>query len=108
MDRPRLKVFYISRGYTVHDRRFLTSFVERGWEVMHQPLIDEALEDRPPPASVIRLDPTSAQDQVKRAIDDARADVVIAGPIQTGAHLAVLAGAKPLVTVSWGSDILVD
>jgi glycosyltransferase involved in cell wall biosynthesis len=75
---------------------------------MHQPLIDEALEDRPPPASVIRLDPTSAQDQIKRAIDDSRADVVIAGPIQTGAHLAVLAGAKPLVTVSWGSDILVD
>ena len=35
-------------------------------------------------------------------------DVVIAGPVQSGSYLAALAGAKPLVTVSWGTDLLVD
>jgi glycosyltransferase involved in cell wall biosynthesis len=72
------------------------------------PLTDESLEDRPLPESVTRLGATSKLEDIRRAIDTARPDVVIAGPIQTGAHLAGLAGAKPLITVSWGSDILVD
>ena len=33
---------------------------------------------------------------------------MIAGPVQSGAYVAALAGAKPLVTVSWGTDLLVD
>lgn len=108
MDRPRLKVFYISGGYTVHDRRFLTSFVEQGWDTTHLPLTTATLEDRPAPEAVKRLTATSDESQIERAMRGSKPDVVIAGPIQTGAHLAALAGADPLVTVSWGTDILVD
>jgi glycosyltransferase involved in cell wall biosynthesis len=108
VDGPRLKVLYISRGYTVHDRRFLLSFSEQGWETTHLPLQDERLEDRKLPPSITSLDPTCSRDDVKRILQETDPDVVIAGPVQTGAHLAALAGAKPLVTVSWGTDILVD
>jgi glycosyltransferase involved in cell wall biosynthesis len=41
-------------------------------------------------------------------LSDVRPDVVIAGPVQTGAFLAALARATPLVTISWGTDLLVD
>lgn len=46
--------------------------------------------------------------QMKSVIDAVKPDVVIAGPVQSGALIAALAGARPLVTVSWGSDVLVD
>jgi glycosyltransferase involved in cell wall biosynthesis len=108
VDRPRLKVLYISRGYTVHDRRFLSSFAEQGWDVTHLPLIDERLEDRPLPGGVASLPPTSSREDLAGILGRIRPDVVIAGPVQTGAYMASVAGAKPLVTVSWGTDILVD
>ena len=121
MDRPRLKVLYISRGYTVHDRRFLTSFAERGWQASHLPLVGERLEQRPPGSPVTTLEwdselrePLSAADwknreqNLRRMLQEQKPDVVIAGPVQSGAYLAALAGASPLVTVSWGTDILVD
>jgi glycosyltransferase involved in cell wall biosynthesis len=37
-----------------------------------------------------------------------RPDVVHAGPIQTCALLAALAGARPQVSMSWGSDLMLD
>ena len=121
MDRPRLRVLYISRGYTVHDRRFLISFAAQGWETTHLPLLDERLEDRPPPESVITRrwesdvsSPSttgewkSRHEELRRLLNETKPDVVIAGPVQSGAYLAALAGAEPLVTVSWGTDMLVD
>lgn len=121
MDRPRLKVLYISRGYSTHDRRFLTSFVNEGWATTHLPILGERLDQRPPPDSVETLKWTSELNEPMRSEDwidreqrlrgilaDRAPDVVIAGPVQSGAYLAALAGAAPLVTVSWGTDMLVD
>ena len=121
MDRSRLKVLYISRGYTVHDRRFLASFVGRGWSTSYLPLLDERLEYSPVPDGVTKLewdseahDPLSASDwkdreqNLRRILSELRPNVVIAGPIQSAAYLAALAGAPRLVAVSWGTDILVD
>ena len=121
MDRPRLRVLYISRGYTTHDHRFLESFVGAGWTPIHLPLLDERLDKRPLPAGVDTLSwgkdigglatPEDWENRRKRLIQllsDTGPDVVIAGPVQTGALLAALARAKPLVTVSWGTDLLVD
>jgi glycosyltransferase involved in cell wall biosynthesis len=108
VDRPRLKVLNISRGYTVHDRLFLSSFAEQGWDSTHLPLIDERLEDRKLPDAVNSLPPTSSREDLTRILSEIQPDVVIAGPVQTGAYLASVAGANPLVTVSWGTDILVD
>ncbi len=120
MDGPGLKVLYISSGYTTHDRRFLSSFVLAGWSVVHLPMTSERLDTRPLPAGVEWLDWNDGEWPAARAdwlrligrleliLKDLQPDVTIAGPIQSGALIAALAGAKPLVTVSWGTDVLVD
>lgn len=121
MDRSRLRVLYISRGYTTHDHRFLNSFVGAGWVPTHLPLGRERLDKRPLPDGVLTASwgsdtgelatPADWQNRRNRLIDllsDTDPDVIIAGPVQSGALLAALARAKPLVTVSWGTDLLVD
>ncbi len=105
----------------MHDRRFLTSFAEQRWLISHLPLLDERLEHRPPPESVAIIhwddelrEPLSPADwkrreqNLQKLLGEMHPDVVIAGPVQSGAYLAALAGAAPLMTVSWGTDILVD
>lgn len=120
MDGRRLNVLYLSRGYTTHDRRFLGSFAKAGWRPTHLPLIDERLDTRPLPEGVKQLNwddtkwPDTAADfhsravHLKSVLEEVKPDVVIAGPIQQGSYIAALAGAHPLVTVSWGTDVLVD
>jgi len=44
----------------------------------------------------------------KRLLRDIKPDLVHAGPIQTCAFIAVLAGARPLLTMSWGFDLMDD
>lgn len=121
MDRSRLKVLYISRGYTTHDHRFLRSFVGAGWAPIHLPLLEENLDARPLPEGVrtatwtthlaepgAQAAPRSRRNRLIQLLSDVRPDVVIAGPVQSGAFLAARARAKPLVTVSWGTDLLVN
>jgi glycosyltransferase involved in cell wall biosynthesis len=121
VDRPRLKVLYISRGFTTHDYRFLKSFVGAGWVPTHLPLLEEKLDARPLPEGVRtaswttdRAEPgaqmvwRSRRNRLIELLSEERPDVVIGGPVQSGAFLAALARAKPLVTVSWGTDLLVD
>ena len=121
MERPRLKVLYISRGYTTHDHRFLESFVAAGWSPVHLPLLPERLDTRPLPAGAEvadwadgKVSLATAQDlEMRRAglieiMGKLEPDVVLAGPVQSGGFLASLAGAKPLIVMSWGSDMLVD
>ncbi len=120
MDGRRLNVLYVSRGYSTHDRRFLASFVGAGWTPTYLPLTRERLEMRSLPEGVKTLDwaedsmPSSRREwttrirQMKSAINALKPDAVIAGPVQGGALIAALAGADPLVTVSWGTDMLVE
>lgn len=121
MERSRLKILYISRAYTTHDHRFLESFVRTGWIPTHLSLLSERLDARPVPAGVQTKTLTTdgdesgqtmvskiRRDRVSELIAEVRPDAVIAGPVQSGALLAVLARASPLVTVSWGTDLLVD
>ncbi|HUQ47271.1 MAG TPA: glycosyltransferase family 4 protein [Gemmatimonadaceae bacterium] len=120
MDGRRLNVLYVSRGYTTHDRRFLGSFARAGWSPTHLPMMDERLDSRPLPDGVKQMSwgnnkwPDSAEDMASRVehlrgvLREMRPDVVIAGPIQHGSLIAAQAGAVPLVSVSWGTDLLVD
>ena len=120
MDGRRLNVLYVSRGYTTHDRRFLDSFAKAGWRPTHLPMTTERLDTRPLPNGVSQIEwgdshwPSSRFDwhsrtkHLRQVIAEQKPDVVIAGPVQHGALIAALAGADPLVTVSWGTDILVD
>ncbi len=121
MDGSHLKVLYISRGYSTHDRRFLGSFVRSGWSPVHLPLLEERLDARPLPDGVRSVrwtaslrEPGSAADWRERRarlveiVARTRPAIVIAGPVQSAAFLAALARTKPLVAVSWGTDLLVD
>ena len=120
MDGRRLNVLYVSRGYSTHDCRFLGSFVGAGWSPTYLPLTRERLDMRPLPEGVDTIDwgedamPSTRREwttrirQMVSVIDALKPDVVIAGPVQGGALIAALAGASPLVTVSWGTDVLVD
>lgn len=119
MDRSGLKVLYISRDYTTHDYRFLDSFVRAGWAPVHLPIVGGRLETRPLPAGASafpslgdRADRSASwrtkRDRFVSVMAQVLPDVVLAGPVQSGAFIAALARARPLIAVSWGTDLLVD
>jgi glycosyltransferase involved in cell wall biosynthesis len=117
-----MRILYFSRDYTTHDRRFLAKLSESSHEILFLRLYDDGIgyETRPLPAGVKAVrwkgaDGTPSPEACLRAmprfaevLKDARPDVTHAGPIPTCAFMAALAGARPLLAMSWGSDILVE
>ncbi|MEJ2599542.1 MAG: glycosyltransferase, partial [Anaerolineales bacterium] len=117
-----MRILYFTRDYTTHDRRFLTALARTGHQIYYLRLERRGhqLEDRPLPPQVEIVHwaggqrPVRWQDgprlltSLKRVIRKIKPDLVQAGPIQTCALLVALAGFQPLVSVSWGSDLLRD
>lgn len=117
-----MRVLYFSRDYTPHDHRFLSALAESGQEAMFLRLerSNRQLESRALPGEVTQLlwrggqKPFAWRDlpgcvlALRNVVRDVRPDVIHAGPLQTCAFIAALAGAQPLVSMSWGSDLLVD
>lgn len=117
-----MRVLYFTRDYTPHDHRFLSALVANGCETFSLRLERRGVqrEDRPLPSGVTQVNwaggraPMRWQDMpgllaaLRRVLRDLRPDVVHAGTIQTAAFLTALAGFHPLVSMSWGSDLLVD
>ena len=46
--------------------------------------------------------------KLRQILEELKPDLVHAGPIQNAAFLAAAAGFHPLVSMSWGSDMLVN
>jgi glycosyltransferase involved in cell wall biosynthesis len=118
-----MRILYFSRAYTPHDRRFLAALAASPHDVWYLRLQDDAVsyESLPIPAGVRVMEPLaggeaiSAPEQYLRlaprfeaALQQARPDLVHAGPVQSCALIAALAGFHPLLAMSWGSDLLVD
>lgn len=118
-----MKVLYFSREYTTHDRRFLQSLAASGCCVHYLRLEDSGVvfEQRALPVGVQAIDWKAGRISLRsfrgraarlvsltRILRELRPDVVLAGPLQTSTLMAALAGARPLVAMSWGSDVLVD
>ncbi len=117
-----MRLIYFSFDYTTHDYRFLSSLSESGHEVfyvrLHRPT--RALEDRslPPTIEQVRWEGETEQFRWRDLPQKVRAfralwrrikpQLVHAGPIQTCALIAALAGANPLLTMSWGFDLMED
>jgi glycosyltransferase involved in cell wall biosynthesis len=117
-----LRLLYFSRDYTTHDHRFLTSLARTDHEVYYLRLERRGhqLEDRalPPDINLVPWvggnTPARLQDSIgllrdlKRVIKSVKPDLVQAGPLQRSAFLVALTGYRPLLSMSWGYDLIHD
>jgi glycosyltransferase involved in cell wall biosynthesis len=113
---------YFSRSYTVHDHRFLTALVNSNYQVFYLRLEarQHALEERALPRGVEQIDWAGGRrpfrwvdfprllSDLKKVLNLVKPDLVQAGPLQTAALLVALTGYQPLVSMSWGYDLLID
>lgn len=116
------RILYFSRDYTPHDHRFLTALAQTRHQVFYLRLEKSVycLEKRslPPNISVIawaggekpvRLrQGLKLLSSLKRVIRETSPDLIHAGPLQSVAFLVSLTGFQPLVSASWGYDLLKD
>jgi glycosyltransferase involved in cell wall biosynthesis len=117
-----MRILYFSRDYTSHDHRFLLALAKTEHKVYFLQLERRGLtlEDRPLPAEIEQLfwlggrTPARLRDgprllvDLKRVIRQVKPDLIQAGPLQRAAFLAALSGFRPLLSMSWGYDLLVD
>ncbi len=117
-----MRVVYFSRDYTTHDHRFLTALAQTEHQVYYLRLEQRghSLEDRslPPQIEIVSWGggqaPAALRDgprllfELKAVLRKLKPDLVQAGPLQRSAFLAALAGFHPLVSMSWGYDLLID
>jgi glycosyltransferase involved in cell wall biosynthesis len=116
------RILYFSRNYTTHDHRFLTALSKTDHKVFYLRLEGggQVLEDRPLPAEIepvkwvggsqpARLkDGIRLFDSLRQVLREIKPDLVHAGPIQRSAFLVALTHFHPLVSASWGYDLLHD
>ena len=117
-----MKILYFSRNYTPHDFRFLNSLSKTEHQIFYLKLEanQRQVEDRPVPENVQQILWTSGQREFRwsdlprlvwdfrRIVKRIKPDIVHAGPIQTCAFIAVLSGFRPILTKSWGYDLVKD
>lgn len=115
-----MRVLYFSEGYTTHDHRFLGAIARGGAETLflRRSAQQRGGERRPLPAGVRELGwpqafPPGDPAGLRSVLAEQRPTLVHAGPVPTCAALAAAAGAgspgqPPLLSMSWGSDLLVD
>jgi len=117
-----VRILYFARDYTPHDHRFLSAITAAGHQVNLLRLERESLqrEDRPVPSQVELIHWSGGQQpfrwgmlahllpELRSVIRRVNPDLIHAGPIQKTAFLTALSGFQPLVSMSWGSDLLLD
>lgn len=117
-----MKVIYFSFDYSPHDHRFLAALSQTEHQVYYVRLQrgPRQVESRPVPENVEIVHwaggqkPFEWKDLPKLAFDFRRLtkkikpDLIHAGPIQTCAFIAVLSGFRPILTMSWGFDLMRD
>ncbi len=112
-----MKVLYFSQGYTPHDDRFLKA-LEKTEHDVHFLRLERIPSIEPPPGihevRLLNVAPpklNKAQAQVENfryLVEVLKPDVVHAGPVHGPAYIAARAAYSPLVTMSWGSDLLYE
>ena len=117
-----MRLLYFTKDYTTHDRRFLAKMVESPHEVLLLCLQDDGsradldvlpkgvrairwkgVEAAATPDACVRLMPVFSQ-----VLEAVNPDLVHAGPLPSCAFIAALSGVRPLMVMSWGSDILFE
>jgi glycosyltransferase involved in cell wall biosynthesis len=117
-----MKVIYFSLDYTPHDHRFLSALAETENVVFYIRLQrgPSQTEDRPVPAKIEQvlwaggqrefrwIDLPKYVMELRRIVKRIQPDLIHAGPIQDAGLLAALTGFHPLLSMSWGFDLLED
>lgn len=117
-----MRIIYFSLDYTPHDHRFLAALAETEHEVYYVRLQRGArqVEDRPVPQKIQQVLWAGGQRPFhwrdlprltlgfRRLLREIKPDLIHAGPIQTCAFIAALSGFRPLLTMSWGFDLMQD
>ena len=116
-----MKILYFTYGYSPHDHRFSTAINACGHEVYYMNINPSpTLEQRSLPEGVHSvswwgnqmkrelLDFPKMIREFRRELSRIKPDIVHTGPIQSVAPIAVRSGFQPIVTMSWGSDLLRD
>jgi glycosyltransferase involved in cell wall biosynthesis len=117
-----MKVIYFSLDYSPHDHRFLASLAETEHEVFYVRLQrgKRQVEDRPVPTKIEQVlwaggrgefrwrDLPRLVMDFRRVVKRIKPDLIHAGPIQTCAFIAMLSGVRPILTMSWGFDLMDD
>ncbi|MCX6055491.1 MAG: glycosyltransferase [Chloroflexi bacterium] len=113
-----MKVVYFTRGQSPHDLRFLQALARTEHQVFV--LCLEQMNGRSWPAGITEIQWKSTVTgqgsgsfflmlkNLRQVISEVKPDLIHAGPIQQIAFLIALIGFQPLLTMSWGSDILLD
>jgi len=117
-----MRVVYFSQAYSTHDHRFLSALAKTEHEVFYLRLEGgrRQVEDRPVPPEIQQVQWSGGREtfhwrevprlvyDFRRVVRELRPDLVHAGPIQTCAFVAALSGFRPLLTMSWGFDLMQD
>ncbi len=111
-----MRVLYFTERDSPHDRRFLRALAETPHQVFalrqrpcspETPVgITEVIWPDGPPDWAHWGGWENGQKQLSRLLAELQPDLVHAGPVQGPALLTALTGFHPLVTMSWGSDLL--
>jgi glycosyltransferase involved in cell wall biosynthesis len=120
LEHGTLKTIYFSKNYTSHDYRFLSSLSQTEHEVFFLQLESNSrqTEDRPVPENVRQIlwaggrgefrwrDLPRLTFDLRRIVKKIKPDLIHAGPIQTCAFIAALSSFRPILTMSWGYDLV--
>ncbi len=108
-----MRVLYLTEGYSPHDRRFLQALARLGHQVVGVPWRgrpDARPQDLPPQVEWVPLGFLGNWPRWWRAfrglVAAFRPQVIHAGPLPWGPLGPVLLGAAPVVSMSWGFDLL--
>jgi glycosyltransferase involved in cell wall biosynthesis len=117
-----MKILYFSRNYTPHDYRFLSSLSKTEHYIYYMKLEADQrqTEDRSLPSSIQQVLWAGGQREFRwrnlprlaidfrRVVKEIKPDLIHAGPIQTCAFIGVLSSFRPILTMSWGYDLVLE
>ncbi len=117
-----MRIIYFTLDYSPHDHRFLSALSQSEHEVFYVRLQrgPRQVESRPVPENVEIVQWAGGQKpfawrdlprlvlDFRRVVRKIKPDLIHAGPIQTCAFIAVLSGFRPILTMSWGFDLMRD